>query len=280
MFWDDIVFKHPKQLDHIPKGAIVMEWGYEGEHPFDRDCRILKEKGMRFYVCPGTSMWNSITGRNNNAIANIMSAAKNGSYYGAEGFLLTEWGDGGHPQFPAAAYFPLVLGGAVSWNCGNQNVELAYEEKRALIPDCKKYVDSVLYKVTGQRSLADIAFRMGNYYLLEDSLAFNGTELLFYVQNPDELTDEKKRGFKRVSAYMQTLRDEINDVKAEEMVLRELIISCDIVILIADYLCGKKNRMEFDRIMTEYKVLWNDRNHPIGNDIFENLLRKAIERMT
>ena len=109
MFWDDIVFKHPEQIDNIPKNAIVMHWGYETEHRFERNCRLINEKGLKFYVCPGTSMWGSFTGRTNNMYFNITNAVESGCEHGAEGFLLTEWGDGGHPQFPCVTYLPLVL---------------------------------------------------------------------------------------------------------------------------------------------------------------------------
>jgi len=146
MFFDDIVFKHPEELANIPKNAVVMQWGYEGEQQFDRNCRLIREHGLRFFVCPGTSMWGSITGRMNNAVINICTAAECGNYYGAEGFLLTEWGDDGHPQFPANTYFPLVYGGYVSWNCGNHRSEPAYAERRAALYDCRAYLDRFVYK--------------------------------------------------------------------------------------------------------------------------------------
>jgi hypothetical protein len=45
-----------------------------------------------FYVCPGTSSWNSFAGRTQNMIENIRRAAMSGRDNGALGFLLTDWG--------------------------------------------------------------------------------------------------------------------------------------------------------------------------------------------
>lgn len=275
MFWDDIVFKHPEQLPNIPKNAIVMEWGYETEQHFDRNCRRLKENGLRFYVCPGTSMWGSFTGRTNNAVLNMIMAAETGNYYGAEGFLLTEWGDGGHPQFPATSYFPLVFGGAVSWNCGDHNHEVSYNARGPLIDDCKRYLDKFIYKTEGDTSVADIATRMGKFYLLEDCLHFNGTEMNYYLNKPEELTENKIKAFKRVKAYMEEIRLELEKAKADETVMRELKINCDMVILFAKVLTGGKDlNAEAERLMAEFEALWKMKNHTAGMLYFINRIKK------
>src|SRR5262249_4874675 len=41
-----------------------------------------------------------------------------GRKHGAIGYLVTDWGDGGHPQPLAVSYFPLLAGAALSW-CAN-----------------------------------------------------------------------------------------------------------------------------------------------------------------
>lgn len=37
--------------------------------------------------------WNSLIGRTENAIENLRNAAREGSKHGAEGYLITDWGD-------------------------------------------------------------------------------------------------------------------------------------------------------------------------------------------
>lgn len=276
MFWDDIVFKHEEELVNIPKDVVVMEWGYEAEHHYDRNCRRLQELGLKFYVCPGSSMWGTYTGRTNIALVNITSAAECGAYYGADGFLLTEWGDGGNPQFPGTTYFPLVLGGASSWNSGSHDSEVAHWERRELIDACKIYMDKFLYHTRSDTSLADIVFRMGNYYFLEDALRFNGNELSYYKRNIDKLDERKKNGFRRVRKYMQDIYSELEQVIADDIVFREIKTNCRMVILITELLCGIRHDVPEDFI-EEYNYLWDINNHPKGKDIFITRLKQLAQ---
>ena len=203
MFWDDIVFLHPEQLDNLPKDATLMHWGYEANHRFDRNCSMIKERGLKFYVCPGTSMWQSFTGRTNNSIANMRSAAEAADYYGGEGFLLTEWGDFGHPQMPAMTYFPLAYGAGISWDVPG------HISNADLVDLIKGYMDKYIYKTMGDKSLADIVYRMGNYYLLEEYPRANATETSMYMFDHDHIKKSKIEGFRRVYKYMTDIKDEL-----------------------------------------------------------------------
>ena len=102
MFWDDMVArKHPEMLNRLPAGVIALDWGYEfddPDHDFERECTRLKKAGISFYVCPGTSGWNAISGRHDNMRKNVDEAVVAGKRHGAIGFLLTDWGNGGHCQ--------------------------------------------------------------------------------------------------------------------------------------------------------------------------------------
>jgi len=115
MFWGDIVLHHPKLISELPKNVIVLNWGYEANHPFDREAGCFAKAGIPFYVCPGTSTWMTLIGRHDNALTNLAAAAKAGRKHGAEGYLITDWGDGGHPQPLAVSYIPLAAGAAFSW---------------------------------------------------------------------------------------------------------------------------------------------------------------------
>ena len=47
---------------------------------------------------------------------NIRSAAKTAARYGAEGVLLTDWGDFGHLQPMSVSWPPIVLNGMLMWD--------------------------------------------------------------------------------------------------------------------------------------------------------------------
>ncbi len=137
MFWGDIILKHQKLIPELaslgvppaggsrkpPKGGtpnlIALNWGYEANHPFQLEAAQFAKSRIPFYVCPGTSSWQTLIGRHDNALANLRAAARAGKKSGAIGYLITDWGDGGHPQ-PLAVSWPMFLAGAsLAWNAKN-----------------------------------------------------------------------------------------------------------------------------------------------------------------
>ncbi|MDZ7684981.1 MAG: hypothetical protein U5O39_08215 [Gammaproteobacteria bacterium] len=93
-----------------------MNWGYEGNHPFKKECGRMAAAGIPYYVCPGTSAWNSLVGRIGNATRNLDSAARAGLADGAIGYLVTDWGDHGHHQYLPISYPGLLMGACHAWN--------------------------------------------------------------------------------------------------------------------------------------------------------------------
>jgi hypothetical protein len=115
MFWGDMVLQHPELLQELPKDVIALNWGYAADHPFAREAAVFAGAGVRFYVCPGTSTWMTLVGKHDNALANLRSAAAAGRQHGAAGYLVTDWGDGGHPQPLAVSYLPYLAGASLGW---------------------------------------------------------------------------------------------------------------------------------------------------------------------
>jgi hypothetical protein len=116
MFWGDIILHHPELVKELPKNLIALNWGYEADHPFAKEAAIFAESGVPYYVCPGTSTWMTLIGKHDNSLANLRSAADVGRRHGARGYLITDWGDWGHPQ-PLAVSWPMYLAGAaLAWN--------------------------------------------------------------------------------------------------------------------------------------------------------------------
>jgi len=115
-FWGDIILEHPELVTELPSDVIALEWGYEADHPFAQHGTVFQESEVPFYVCPGTSSWNTISGRTDNAVKNIASAAKNGLEFGAIGLLNTDWGDNGHWQPLSISYLGYMAGAMAAWN--------------------------------------------------------------------------------------------------------------------------------------------------------------------
>lgn len=115
-FWWDIILHYPELIDELPRDLIALEWGYEWNHPFAEHTKRIADSGLEFHVCPGTSSWNALVGRTENAIVNITTAAKSGAKHGARGLLNTDWGDFGHWQPLSVSYLGYMVGAAASWN--------------------------------------------------------------------------------------------------------------------------------------------------------------------
>ncbi len=183
MFWGDIVLGHPELIGQVPADAILLNWGYEAEQPWEKQSATFRDAGVRFYVCPGTSGWCTITGRGRNATENLRRGAEAAIAYGAEGFLNTDWGDHGHWQ-PAPVSLPgLVYGAGVSWNlAGNADTD----RLPAAIAQC----------LVGDSTdgLGKLVWDLSNVYLTSEGTVFNATWWFQYLRSPDEAMTPVSRG--------------------------------------------------------------------------------------
>ncbi len=140
LFWADMIRSHPELVRELPREkCVALAWHYEAPmdpsvfpdslfellsdfgisrellRGFDAHVTAFAESGFPFWVCPGTSSWNSLLGRLPNAIGNLRDAAEVGLARGAGGYLITDWGDTGHMQPPSVSLPPLVYGAGVAW---------------------------------------------------------------------------------------------------------------------------------------------------------------------
>ncbi|GAA3193244.1 hypothetical protein [Actinocorallia longicatena] len=152
LFWGDMLRSDPAAVEALPAGTIALPWTYtaprtEAPPPLPERYRPVLEAltggdplavhgagfepavapfaaaGHPFWVTPGTSTWNSLVGRVDNAYGNMADASVAGLARGASGYLVADWGDNGHLQPPSVSYPPLVYGGATAW-CGAANRDL------------------------------------------------------------------------------------------------------------------------------------------------------------
>ncbi len=114
--WADMVLRFPEILDRLTPELKLLAWGYDADFPFDEQCRLLREHNRTFWVCPGTSCWSNFFGNTSRRRQNLQNAAATGLKYGAEGFMITEWGDGGHRQFWPSTLHALADGAQTAWN--------------------------------------------------------------------------------------------------------------------------------------------------------------------
>ncbi len=167
MFWGDIVLRHPELIERLPKDLIALDWGYEANHPFEKEAAQFKAAGLDFYVCPGTSSWRSLGGRVENMRENLEAAERAGRINGAKGYMVTDWGDEGHWQ-PLAASLPgIIMGGA-----------FAVSGAKAAKIDLERELDAVM-----EAPLGGLLLKLGTLYLMGGAIRANASEFFNILIN-------------------------------------------------------------------------------------------------
>jgi len=147
-FWGDIIVNHPELIPEIPKNMIPMVWGYDAKFPAGKNLPKFRDAGLDYYVCPGTSSWNSLIGRNHNGFKNLRRAAQMGKKYNAKGYLNTCWGDYGHWQPLSVSMPAIMLGAAYSWNCSDNSLRnLEFHLNHYVFKDTSGYTAKAILKL-------------------------------------------------------------------------------------------------------------------------------------
>ncbi|WP_123040986.1 beta-N-acetylhexosaminidase [Cohnella candidum] len=264
MFWGDIIKEHAELVPELPRDVIAMEWGYGADQPSEAQCERYARSGIPFYVCPGTSSWNSITGLTDNMKSNIRNAAAYGAKHGARGLINTDWGDAGHWQPTPVSYTGFVYGAAMSWGAA-QNEEL----------DLGEALSRFVFRDAAGR-MGRIAVDLGNYSNVERPSRFNGSGVfrtLYYHQYDDtnrtldfmKLQPMEGWEFENVKEYVGRLLAELDEVELRcddaELVLAEYRQACRLILLGAELglikLTGKEvveRRERLETLIAELEV--------------------------
>jgi hypothetical protein len=114
-FWGDIIKHYPELIAQIPKDVTVLDWGYYTYSNFEKIADFVKT-GLKTYVCPSVNGYVSLFPRIHETLGCVAGWAKTGKKYKVEGFLNTDWGDGGHYNFMECAWHGYLAGADFSWN--------------------------------------------------------------------------------------------------------------------------------------------------------------------
>jgi hypothetical protein len=156
MMWGDVISRSPEIIPEIPRNITLLEWRYESVQPFKTICAQYQKAGLHYMVCPGTSSWSSFTGRTDNMMGNIEDAATNAIKYGADGMLITDWGDTPHLQYLTASYAGLAYAAALSWN---------YLPRDQVPLGC--YLSQAVFKDSSGK-MGDLVLDLGRYNQFEE----------------------------------------------------------------------------------------------------------------
>lgn len=175
LIWGDVLNHYPEMISKLPKNMIFVDWGYDHDYPFHATLERLSKLGVSFIAAPGTSTWNSLTGRTYDMLSNIHEAASQVIKYHGVGLLLTDWGDNGHLQ-PLCASFPGIVYAALEgWRQAPENAHL-------IAP----YINQFIVEDTTQ-SFGQLLLDAGTYYRFEPQFTYNATAIMAAIWHTDEV---------------------------------------------------------------------------------------------
>jgi hexosaminidase len=249
MMWGDIVLKHKDIISQLPRDITLLDWGYDAEYPFERNCRFLDSINVRYMVCPGTSSWTTITGRTENMLNDIKNAAVNGAKYGADGLLVTDWGDMGHLQYLPVSYAGFAAGGSMSWNSScSDSLPL------------REFLDAYIFR-DDEKLMGKFVLDMGRYNCFEEFKMFNMTTTVMALQlglrDRVMINAIYNTMIKQVSGLMRDIAPEMIDTLAQRYKKRKSYDFSDLISFLEEqegilpYL--KLNIPDSDLVKNEYR---------------------------
>ena len=291
-FWGDVILQHPELIPELPEDAVALEWGYEADHPFARDTQRFAASGLDFYVCPGTSSWNSFAGRSRNALENLAAAAVQGQAQGASGYLITDWGDHGHLQPLPVSYPGLAAGAAFAWNVGTAGE-----------PNALPLAQQLDLYVFGDRAgkTGSAVIELGDTYRQTGAHAANGSALFFALIFAHKPAAER-RGDGMTLAHLEQTRSYLDRVTASlkdarmacrdaDLIHRELNWAADVLRVASRLSTSRLEAGEdepvsalpasvrgelvewLERLLEVHREIWLARNRPGGLESSASRLR-------
>jgi hypothetical protein len=177
MIWGDVVHAHPDRIAEISRDLVLLDWWYEAGHiDFDRVAAFARA-GLDFWVCPGTSSWNCLFPRVGNSLQNIASWADAGRRHGAQGLLVTDWGDFGHYNLQGNSWLAYAWSAQQAWSGDTDVRRFDRAFSRQLFGDATGEV-ARLYRALG--SVHDPGFAVFNGSAIQ-YLYFDDVERSYFV---------------------------------------------------------------------------------------------------
>lgn len=285
-FYADVIRRAPHLLEQTPDGAVALAWTYEAPRNADAPVRIpaaleehlaklgidlndhdgfatnvapLADHGQDFWVLPGTSSWNSLVGRIDNAIANLLDAAETGRARGASGYVITDWGDNGHLQPPSVSFGPLVFGGAVSWSLeANRDLDLRTVLDRFVFDDDAGVLGGALdalgrvWRKTGRRTF--------NGSPLQAALLPHQGHLSTGTPDPAKVHDV----IDEIDAALADVERSTPRCADGKLVRHELVTAGRLARLGAQQLLGTFQTADLETVVEDQRTAWLARSRPGG----------------
>lgn len=218
LMWADVLINHPENANQLPSDVILIDWGYDRHYDFESHSKKLHELKRPFILAPGTSTWNSFTGRFNDMLITTKNAAINAKAYHGLGVLTTDWGDNGHLQYLPWSYIGFAYLSQTTWS-------QEYDD----FSDLSAFLNfAVLGDFSNQ--LAQAMIELSKYNDLETTYVYNGTtafQSVMYVDPTDRFPFEMRKNahaqlIKQNPLSLESLKKLQNSIASFDQVIHSL----------------------------------------------------------
>ena len=278
-FWADVLLEKPENAKLLPPDSQPIIWGYEANHPFDQQASQISSCGLSFCLAPGTGTWRSFTGRWPSTRENLANASTNASKHGAQGILLTSWGDCGNHQ-PWPIFYPGIFLGA-HW---------AWRGKEAGDLEIAKAVGLMVYN-SSNSTAGEVLIELGKLdqkissQIPNASLAWN----LLFTPQPEKLpnflqenssSDALNRGLDWLE-HIFSLVSTIRDFKDSGRFKCEILLAVEMAahsLKWGKFLLEKRDKpkIKHQEILDKYQENWLTKARVGGLAESNSLLEKAL----
>ncbi len=221
-FWADILLEDPALSEELPADLVAVLWGYYPDSAIDEEAEILHKYKRPFIIAGGTNTWNSFAIRLDAALGNVSTVCAAAKKWGAEGAMLTNWGDNGNHQAWSPMWMPLLAFAQSAW--GENFVET----------DICKALDMFVFQ-DPEQMMSKAIVELGRcdpgqkLYSLHNKLFFaNAMELakLIQIDKADAHFEKMYKGVCNAIEYLKKAKPHCPDA---EICVSELILAADLI---------------------------------------------------
>ncbi|HUT54211.1 MAG TPA: family 20 glycosylhydrolase [bacterium] len=200
MAWADAVVAHPEIIPDLPQDLVLCHWLYGSGNLEDPDhyrpgLEAIASAGLPFYAC--TSSWSLMKIFPDLAVmrANHESFIPLAKKMGAEGIMLTIWGDMGHMNLTGLETYPLACAARHAWedspdpaaDIGRAYAGTVFRDRDGLAAGLALTLDRVNSILKGPAGMAGVGFLL--FFAEPLSTAFSDATVKDYSAAAAELKE-------------------------------------------------------------------------------------------